>query len=132
MGLRTLDQFIADHDKKPSYHSNAHVRRSGFETLYVRLGPRYIQGVLHPRVLDIANVTVRRKGCGIFTQLVEELHARGFSLYVESVLNERFERMLPRLGFVRVTPPGDQASFFLAHDAPIRGIRSMEVLSCRS
>jgi hypothetical protein len=130
MGLRTLDQFIEDHKKKPAGRSsNAYVRKTGFEALYVRLGPRYILGVLHPLVLDIASVTVRRPGRGLFTRLVEELHGRGFSLYVESVLNERFERMLPRLGFVRVSPLPEQASFFLAHDAPIPGIRSMEVFS---
>jgi hypothetical protein len=116
MPLPTLDQFIQQHIDQRRQHSNSHVRKRGFLTLYVRLGPRYIQGKLVPLVLDIATVVARPPGKRHFTTLVKELQERGFSLYVESVVNPRFARMLPRLGFVRVTPEHDAPSFFLAKE----------------
>jgi hypothetical protein len=127
MGLPTLDQFIQRHEKKPAgFHSNEYVRKAGFEALYVRLGPRWIERVKYPCVFDIASVTARRPGAGAFTRLVEELRARGFSIYVESVLNDRFAAMLPRLGFVPVEYIEGSPSFFLLHPEAVQGIRTME------
>jgi hypothetical protein len=112
--LQTLDQFINTHQQKPQgRHSNAYVRVAGFSALYVRMGPRYLCGTVHPCVLDIANVTARRPGNGAFTCLAEDLRRRGLTLYVESVLNERFAKMLPRLGFTQVPGCVGSPSFFL-------------------
>jgi hypothetical protein len=105
--MMTLDQFILTHmEQKPSRWSgwprNAYVRAAGFSALYVRMGPRVLAGVTHPLVLDIANVVANKPGNGAFTCLVEALHQRGITLYVENVLNARFAKMLPRLGFTQV------------------------------
>lgn len=91
---------MAEHKaKQRGASSNAYVRSQGFKSLYVRMGKRYLDGKTHDNVLDIANVTASKPGNGAFTRLVEELHARGIPIYVESVLNDRFALKLPRMGF---------------------------------
>ena len=110
--MKTLDEFIQSLDR------NAYVKEPGFESLYVRHAVHLIGRKLE-KTLDIANVTAKHPGKGTFTKLVERLRHDypGMSIFVESVLNERFVEMLPRLGFVlveRSNPP----SFFL------RGLQS--------
>jgi hypothetical protein len=107
--LPTLEKFMADHKaKQRGASSNSYVRAQGFRDLYVRMGRRYLAGKTHDCVLDIANVTASKPGNGAFTRLVDDLHARGIPIYVESVLNERFALKLPRMGFTArldVQPP---------------------------
>ena len=102
MPLQTLDDFIKEHQAKQRFSSNAYVRSPGFRSLYVRMGSRYINGTKHLCVLDIANVTAKKPGNGAFSKLVEDIHHRGITLYVENVLNERFAAKLLRMGFIRL------------------------------
>lgn len=100
--LQTLDKFMAQHQlKQDGANSNAYVRAQGFASLYVRMGRRHLDRVTYSNVLDIANVTASNPGNGAFTRLAEELHGRGITLYVESVLNERFCAKLLRMGFTQ-------------------------------
>lgn len=104
MPLPTLEEFIERSHESNSCisHSRAFVRHPKFRSLYVRFGPRFLGGVKHPRVLDIASIEARVYGRGAFTKLLETLKGRGFQIYVESVLNERFKFKLLRLGFTEV------------------------------
>lgn len=109
MELPTLDQFIAARlASGRRWPNNSYVLESGFASLYVRMGPRYIRGEEHPCVLDIANVTAERPGAGAFSRLAERLLHRGLTLYVENVLNDRFAAKLRRMGFNEL--PGLQGS----------------------
>ena len=96
MRLSTLDEFLTKRR-----FSNAYVREPGFRHLYVRISRRYFNGVLHEGVLDLANIEARKPGAGAFTRLVERLHTRGLTLYVECVLQDRFAQKLLRMGFKR-------------------------------
>lgn len=104
--LQTLDNFIKTQSR------NAYVRSAGFESLYVRFGQRYINGIIHPCVLDIANVTAKKPGNGAFSRLVKDLHNRGITLYVESVMTNRFATKLSRMGFTK-EPNREPPSFYL-------------------
>ena len=115
--LQTLENFMAQHQlKQAGSNSNAYVRSQGFSELYVRMGRRYLDGVTHSNVLDIARVTATNPGNGAFTRLVDDLRRHGITLYVESVLNERFCTKLLRIGFTQrdnCIPP----SFYLLAEA---------------
>lgn len=94
MRLQTLDKFLAD-----PHSRNAYVKEPGFDSLYVRKGPRYLDGTTYPRVVDIANATATCPGRGAFTALVKRLHSQGEMLYMESVLTARLFAKLLRMGF---------------------------------
>jgi len=70
-------------------------------TVYMRVGPRYIDGVKHDRVIDIANVQAKHTGRGTFKKFVKFLRDTfpEYALYVESVLTDRFSDGLLRMGF---------------------------------
>jgi len=108
MPIVSLNDFLKQHPVR----GNAYVKEKGFRSLYVRVGPRYLAGVLHPKVLDIASAEVIKKGRGTFTALITRLHAQGYTLYAECVHNERLVPKLLSLGFTQL--PGDGApSFYL-------------------
>lgn len=112
MLLQSLDDFLAQNPVR----GNAYVKERGFRSLYVRVGPRYIAGTLYPKVLDIARAEVIRKGRGRFTALINRLHEQGYTLYIESVLNERLVPKLLSMGFTQL--PSDGApSFYLLHQS---------------
>ena len=101
-GLPSLDKFIKEVTvASRNFPINAYTRW-GTLTVYVRVGPRYLDGTLYEHVIDIANVTADVPGKGAFTRLVQHLRSTypTFSLYVECVLSARFEAGLERLGFV--------------------------------
>lgn len=115
--MQTLNQFIYDYmDDKNSgrilSHSNAYVKCVGFSHMYVRIGRRDINGVKYNGVIDIANVQAISPGKGTFSELSDELHVRGFNVYVESVLNDRFCGKLLRMGYTQV-PDREPPSFYL-------------------
>ena len=93
----TLDEFL---NRVRRWPNNAYVAEPGFKSLYVRDTVRFGEPCL-----DIANVETKKKGRGTFTALVRRLHAT-HSIYVECVTSERFEALLLRLGFTRVSDTG--------------------------
>jgi len=66
-------------------------------------GRCFSTGFVEP-VLDLANLTARKPGRGTFTSLIEHFRKDypKVTLYVENVLEPRFQRKLVRLGFTEV------------------------------
>ena len=98
--MLTLDRFL---ELAPIHEtaSNQYVKCSGFSSLYVRYGSRYIEGLLVDNVLDIANIKARKFGKGSFTDLFIYLRTRypDLVIYVECIQNLRFVKKLERMGF---------------------------------
>ncbi len=87
-------------------------------TLYLRKGPRAVEGVRYERVLDVANITSSKPGSGLFGDLECQLRIALSGLcydgiYFESVLRERFGRALKRLGYVRVNRYYGTSNYYL-------------------
>jgi hypothetical protein len=106
-----LDDFITQALAK-SLPANAYVKEPGFDSLYVRVARRHINGELQTTI-DLANMTASKPGNGVFTKLVERLKAQyGLIIYAECVLNPRLAAKLIRMGFVQHTQH-DSSSYYL-------------------
>lgn len=111
MKLPTLEKFLESSDR------NAWVTHEGFSELYVRRTQR--KGFV---TIDLANFSALEPGKGAFTALVKHLRKRypGLAIYVESVLNARFDAKLVRMGFectLDGIEPGHGRCFFLSPTA---------------
>lgn len=100
----TLEQFIS------GARRNAYIRYPGFASLYVRHTKRFGFDTL-----DVANLEAMHPGRGAFTHLVNHVRKTypSMGIYVECVLNERFEVKLLAMGFAR-RDSGLSACFFLS------------------
>jgi hypothetical protein len=92
--LPTIDEFL----QRKRYPFNSFVDEPEFRELYVRRALRFLGGKVY-EVLDIARIEAKVPGSGSFARLADRLLGQGLNLYVESVLNPRFERKLLELGF---------------------------------
>jgi hypothetical protein len=101
LGLEPLDSFL-DRHKDTRLSRNAYVFEAGFHDLYVRFGPRYLDGVKYEKVVDIANVQANQPGRGVIWRLFDRLLARGLIVYVECVLNTHFAEKLEARGFTKI------------------------------
>jgi GNAT superfamily N-acetyltransferase len=114
----TLDQFIQDARSRRTVASRAHVDEPYFETLYVRLTRRHIDGSEHWPVLDLASLSVHEahRGQGRFTKLVERIRTQHpmLHLFVENVMEPRFQEYLARCGFAVVEPRLNPPCYFMA------------------
>jgi hypothetical protein len=116
----TLDEFIKDGVERitqSNLASRAHIKEPNFAGLYVRLTRRYIDGAAYRPVLDIADVNVREacRGRGVFTAFLDRVRDRypTLHLFVENVMEERFQKHLERYGFTVVEPRLDPPCYFL-------------------
>jgi len=116
----TLDEFIRDglvRVTQSNLSSRAHIKEPNFDVLYVRLTRHYIGDTAYRPVLDIADVNVRedRRGRGIFTDFLDRVRDTHptLHLYVENVMNPRFQKHLERYGFAVVKPRLDPPCYFL-------------------
>lgn len=77
---------------------NACIDYPGFNFLYVRHTKRF--GI---EVIDLANIEAKEPGRGAFARLVKHIRKTypHLGIYVECVLNERFEGKLLAMGFAR-------------------------------
>lgn len=100
-----VDEFIESNKGSRLTH-NSYIEEPGFSTLYVRIGPRWLDGKIQRNVFDIARVDVVDRGKGTFTALVNRLHQQGLIVYVESVFHPRFLAHLEKMGFISL---GDRA-----------------------
>ena len=102
----TLDEFIRNKIDGKTWPRNAYVDAPGFRSCYVRLTKRPIKGQVRDPVLDLANIEAEEPGKGAFSALVAQLRKDWptLGLYVESVLNPRFETKLLEMGFEPVGP----------------------------
>jgi hypothetical protein len=96
MKLPTFDHFLEDPHSRNSY-----VEEPGFDSLYVRKGPRYLNGTMYNRVVDLASMMAFYPGRGAMTALITRLHVQGENVYVESIFNERLVPKLLRMGFTQ-------------------------------
>jgi len=115
-----LDEFIREslvRVTEQNVASRAHIKEPNFDTLYVRLTRHYIDGVAYRPVLDIADVNVRenQRGRGIFTDFLDRVREQYpvLHLYVENVMEARFQKHLERYGFAVVEPRLDPPCYFL-------------------
>jgi len=96
--MQTLDEFLMQRKRR-----NANVTFPGFNHLYVRHNKRFIIAVdrLVSPVLDLANIEATRPGNGAFTLLFNHVRTTYplMWIYVECVLNRRFEEKLHKMGF---------------------------------
>ena len=96
--LPTLDEFLTS--SKPSSMSRAYVREPGFKELYVRHTIHFIERKKVPTI-DIARVEATTTGQSTFKNLIARLR-RDYpndTIYIESVLTDRFAEGLLRMGF---------------------------------
>ena len=94
-----LDEFIAqalNHGMRNSY-----VDEPGFDTLYVRVATRFLDGQ-RMKTIDLAVIGASVPGGGAFTKLVARLREQypTMTIFVESVQTERFRDKLREMGFV--------------------------------
>jgi hypothetical protein len=94
-----LDDFISQAREK--WPHNAWVIEPGFAELYIRVSWRPFENKM-VQVIDLANITASKPGNGAFTKLVAKLRKTypELGIYVESVLNSRFDAKLLKMGFV--------------------------------
>lgn len=113
---QSLDEFIQRGRTYSTFPRNSYVAFQGFSSLYVRIGPRYIDGKVYEPVLDLANAEAEKPGNGSFKELIAHLRLNypDMGIYVENVHNRRLLGGLVKMGFVRVTFEDVGApSFFL-------------------
>jgi hypothetical protein len=106
-GLMTLDEFIAQAlSKRKGWPSNGYVDEPGFDSLYVRLAKRSIEGEMR-WMIDLASAQATKPGSGAFTSLVVRIQMQypEFGIFAECVLNPRLHGRLLKLGFVASTNP---------------------------
>jgi hypothetical protein len=109
-----FQEFIDSRIARPqTWPRNQYVEHKNWESLYVRVTKRPIGGVLYDPVIDLANITAKNPGNGAFRMLVGEIRREWpkATIFVESVLDERFRGGLLRMGFKRIE--GEDANFYL-------------------
>jgi hypothetical protein len=116
-GLETLDAYLLGASK--AWRRNTFVSYPGFTEVYVRYTRRVLDGKIRSPVLDLARLEAAHPGQGAFTRMFNHLREKypEMWLYVECVLNKRFEDRLKLMGFTQA----DQAlapSFYMkpAHE----------------
>jgi len=70
--------------------------------VYVRRGCwRWWEGELHENTLDIANITVDegKRGKGVFTAFLSRVEALGKIIFIENVLDVRFQDFFRERGY---------------------------------
>lgn len=121
----TLEEFVpgaVERVEQANVASRAHLKETGFDTLYVRVTRHFVGGIAYRPVLDIADVTVREdwRGRGIFTDFLDRVRDQypALHLYVENVMEPRFQKHLERYGFAVVEPRLDPPCYFLPARIP--------------
>ena len=101
----SFDEFIAPRLKDLRlWPRNMYVAHPGWKSLYVRVSQRYIDCQLIRTVIDLANLEAATPGRGTFKKLVAHIRVNypETTIFVESVLEERFGHGLMRMGFAKV------------------------------
>lgn len=85
---------------------NQHVEHPEFSTLYVRKSNRYVRGVWHKHVFDIASLSATEPGKGAFGRLLEEICSLWDGpIYMECVQYDRFAQHLRKRRFTLADGP---------------------------
>ena len=106
-----LEQFLASR-----FTRNEFVSHPQFQELYVRKGnlivflpkpPSWTHPIRLERVLTLARIQAKTPGQGSFTRLVHQIRTvYQIPIFIECVLDDRFAKFLPTLGFQRIHIPG--------------------------
>lgn len=109
--MDTLKSFLAGPRR------NAYIKYPGFNFMYVRHTKRF--GI---EVIDLANLEAKEPGRGAFARLVKHIRKTypQLGIYVECVLNERFEGKLLAMGFTRCDV-GLSFCFYLSPEMELNG-----------
>lgn len=88
----TLEEFL----QPDQPYKNQWVKHPEFKSLYVRKGKSY------GNAIQIASIEARKPGKGAFTRLIAWLRENypDRPIFLENILNERFEAHLMKVGFV--------------------------------
>ncbi len=113
--------FIAAYPQKAIGNSTAWFDEEGV-SIYLRKGLRYVSvsGSLEKRtVLDISSVSANKPGKGAFTKLLPKIEqaakeAGYYGVYIENVLEERFQNFFAVRGYVKTNPSEDIPCFLKA------------------
>ena len=97
----TFDELLQRAASNSRSCGNAWVDEPGFQSLYARIGQRLVKGSMR-QTIDLANFEVVDKGQGVFTRFVKKIEQYQLPIFVESVINDRLAKHLPKLGFVLV------------------------------
>lgn len=119
-GEQPLHAFIEEHlanlKRIKILPKSRYVYHVGFNQLYVRMGPRRVEGLSMFPVITLARIEVEKPGIGTFTRLVLWLQSvyPQLGIYVEAVQNPRFAEYLLRIGFQHAHSGAEDAvNFFL-------------------
>jgi hypothetical protein len=110
MGLMRLEEFISSKTAR-----NAYVKEVGFKTLYVRKNKkRFISGRFVYTVLDIASLETLHPGEGNWTSLFNRIREKypEWTIFVENVMNPKFEEILVSQGFAIAEPQLNPPCFY--------------------
>lgn len=117
MEQETLNEFLNRTDglgKERRYvSSRAWVREAGFESLYVRRACHRVGGEMR-ETIDLASLTAETPGRGAFAALVAKLRRDrpALTIYVESVMTDRFSKGLVRMGFLEAGPSAPSCFYY--------------------
>jgi hypothetical protein len=93
------------HEFLSSNKRNAWIEEPGLE-IYVRRTIRFL-GSRKVEILDIANVSAEKPGQGYFTEFLSHAevitNSLGISIYIENIMDERFEHFFIKRGYKKVT-----------------------------
>ena len=97
-----IDELIASSAGKLNVRE--YLEHPDFSTLYVRVTTRYINNQ-YVKTIDLANLEAKNPGNGSFKKLVNYLLDKypEYTLYVECVLTERFQKGLIKMGFTKIS-----------------------------
>lgn len=112
----TLDDFIISAVARQALTGapqRLHVKRPGFNTLYVRITERQLLGRSWKPVLDLSSADATKPGKGAFKKLLAHLKEKypTLPLYAENVLNPRLAEGLRKRGFIDLGPEGSPCMF---------------------
>lgn len=111
--LVNLDDFIRQ--GLAGSRLNLWVEEPGFKSLYVRIGPKSINGIIYPHVLDLANAEVQKQQTGTMTNRIRKIRQDfpTLPIYAENVMVYEFGMSLLKMGFVAVDSRTSSVTHFL-------------------
>ena len=114
-----LNDFLHSHEKKRwVYGENA--------AIFVRRSRRLLPSGKGALCFDLANITVRLPGTGIFTKLLANMQSLAAehgldAVYIENVLNKRLAEHLRKMGYAETA---DGGSFFVFPPTESKHVRT--------
>lgn len=113
---RAIDELFSEYPDWRMHRMNINPwLRGDYAEAYVRLGSHRILNNIQYRTFDLANVSVdpEFRGQKVLTNLLAFLETKGLPLFIENVIDPRFQDFFERRGYHRMaTQLGTARSFF--------------------